>query len=80
MPKKASADAMKLAVIRGVPAPKFARAKPGAAALVSELAEGFVRSMLQRTACRRCTAKDALAMPFLDPSVLEAHSFVFVRA
>lgn len=66
MPTEASSLAMKRAVLNGAPAPKFVRVWQKAASPSVE-AESFVRATLERMPWRRCTAKEALGLPFLDP-------------
>jgi len=64
----ASSKAMKVAVIMGEPAPQFTRTLGMGSP--SELAESFVATLLERNPAKRCTAAQALQLPFLCRQVL----------
>mmetsp|Transcript_17684 Transcript_17684/g.37569 ORF Transcript_17684/g.37569 Transcript_17684/m.37569 type:complete len:311 (-) Transcript_17684:137-1069(-) len=65
-PADGSSDAMKLAVLAGVPEPRFARKAPGVCGQPSKTASGFVRAVLERDPAQRSTIQEVQRLPFLQ--------------
>lgn len=68
LPKVFTPQAMKEQILHGVPAPEFAPASRTAVA-PSERAQCFVRALMERDQADRCTADEALWLPFVCPDV-----------
>lgn len=70
MPKEVSSPAMKQAILKGVPEPSFGMSKEQSTRVsFQDRSAEFVKAILQRKPENRCSASEALEMPFLKPKV-----------